>query len=172
MKCLLIAISLFCLLFAACDDDNDNSPGDKKEIVFNGITETDPNGNTLSEDSTDWQLGDQWDASEKALFPGSNDAICDLDSFDYDVIAYPNPTFDSISTFRISVSKPEESLFSARIVDDANNTLSSLDSLLSQRNTLSFDASGLGVSGDTVRMYYKVIGQNCELKGHGDIYVK
>jgi hypothetical protein len=47
--------------------------------------------------------------------------------------------------------------------------LLSQDSVFS--NGIAFDLNYLNIRNDTVRIYYKFLGQDCELKGHGDILI-
>jgi hypothetical protein len=60
--------------------------------------------------------------------------------------------------------------FMLRIVDRDYNIITSTDSILPYRNHF-FDLKDLNIINDTVRVYYKIINDNCELKGHGDLVI-
>ncbi len=70
----------------------------------------------------------------------------------------------------MNILKPEDSRLALRIVDQDFNVLISLDSIYV--STLSFNLTSLNVSNEIVRVYYKIFGEECELRGHGDIKVE
>ena len=75
----------------------------------------------------------------------------------------------------ISTVMPKTSLAEFRLVDEKFNKLVSLDSIFTkdtfnykriQINVTSFNQKGI------LRLYYKMIENNCEAIGHGDILIE
>ena len=155
---------VFTVLFLSCVKDNNENTSDK--IVFEGITSTDYNGAIISVDVTDWCFQDDWSVLETSLFTDEKELTCNLDDFNYQIISYPNPCN---GTFYLNLLKPEDSMLAIRVVDKNFNVLVSLDSIYV--SSLAFDLTSLNFSNEIVRVYYKVFGEDCELRGHGDIKI-
>jgi len=151
------------LLTFSCNDDGIN-PDDV--IIFGGITERDEFGVVKSIDSTDWQLMDEWNDKEEALFDEAFEYNCNNAAFDYSVITYPNPCQDMVT---LRISKPGDARFSFCIVDEDYNVLFSRDTM--NTNSIFLNLENFSLPGDTVRVYYKFFKQDCELKGHGDVAI-
>ena len=146
---------------SACEkEDNTN-----KEIIFEGITWTSYIGETIIRDTTDWRFTDDWNDKENSLF-GESTLLCNSNGYDYSIFSYPNPCSHSTS---IDLRKPDEMRFIYCFVDRYYNVLFS-DTTYSSR--LNFNMDIFNISNDTIRMYYKLLGDNCELRGHGDIKIE
>jgi len=174
MNRFLILISLLLSLFYFSCENDKVDPKDETDlneetdtIIFYEITKTTETGAIISDDTTDWKFDDEWSETENSLFPTNIKNNCNSDNYNYSIIAYPNPCED---LFRLDISKPNEDRFSFRIVDRDYNILMSNDSIYS--SSILIKTTDLEISDDTVRMYYKLIAQDCESKGHGDIKIE
>jgi hypothetical protein len=161
-----IIISIITFLTFSCEKENtDNNKMDT--ITFNGITKTTINGELISQDASDWKLQESWTDKETSLFIEKKDNSCIPENNNYSIISYPNPC-DGI--FNLHISKPDGCRLAFRIVDKNFNVLLSQDSVFS--TSLGINLNDSGISNDTVRIYYKFFGSDCELKGHGDIKIE
>lgn len=147
-------------------------------IVFGGITATDNNGALIYDnDSTDWKVNENWNIKEEALFNIKRDNYC----FSEEVIiippftsslrvisVYPNP-----NTGRFIIETFDSTNYSllVRIVDRDYNVLESFDTTASYTQGTFFDLRDLNIINDTIRVYYKIIEEDCELKGHGNLLI-
>jgi len=165
MNRLIVLFIVTPLIIISCDKEKDDNNID--EIVFSGITMRDNVGNTLSQDTNDWQLHDNWTDKENSLFFEKMNGICSTEDYDYYIISYPNPCS---GMFFLHLSKPNYSRLAFRIVDKDFNILLSRDSITS--TCIAINIGEFNVSNEIVRIYYKFFGQNCELKGHGDIKIE
>jgi len=147
-------------LCVSCENGEDAS----KKIDFKGITERNENATLQSRDTTDWRLDDEWNETEHTLFEETAEKPCNSVTDSFFILAYPNPCG---SVLRIDLYKPDTMRLAYRIVDSNLDILMARDSVYS--NSFVINANSLGGSNDIVRMYYKLIDRNCELKGHGDI---
>ena len=136
-------------------------------VIFTGITETNENGMKISDDITDWKFDDEWILMEEELFTENSSNVCDFNSEDYTIIAFPNPC-DNDDIVSLHCDVPENKRVEFRIVDENFNVLLSKDSV---STSIWIDIESLNINIEIIRIYYKVIGDNCELKGHGDIQV-
>ena len=149
--------------FATCKkNDNESS-----QIQFNGITETDDNGNPVGTvDSTDWTVDKNWNDTEHGLFSKrfENCNITVNSTFN----AYPNPANDALTLTLSGINTQEFTETSFRIVDRNYNILGWWDT---EQFALKYviNLAQWDLPDDTVRVYYKFYGENCELRGHGDI---
>lgn len=151
----------------SCEDDKNNTNPKSDAIVFEGITVTDSLGKVTKNDPTDWKLTDIWTDKEDSLFSEKKVNSCNTGDFSYSISPYPNPCGDR---FNLHISKPAETRLAFRIVDRNYKVLLSLDSVFV--NGLAIDVKDFNITNDTVRIYYKFLGLDCELKGHGDILIK
>ncbi|HAN18194.1 MAG: hypothetical protein A2X13_07575 [Bacteroidetes bacterium GWC2_33_15] len=159
MKRSLISILIILAVIVSCEEDNENS-------IFKGITETNDNGESIgSPDENDWNFSETWNETENSLFSEGYETVCDIDN-SYHIIAYPNPCEN---IFSISFYVAENKRVAYRIVKSDYEVIFSTDSASS---TVAFNLNNLNVDNEIVRVYYKVFGENCELKGHGDIKVE
>ncbi|MEM6261300.1 MAG: hypothetical protein AAGI38_02250 [Bacteroidota bacterium] len=161
------------LIWAGCNNNDDDGgiPIDNGGVViddsnsvrytFEGITQTDLNGRVIFNDPTDWRLDDQWEDWEEGLFPEGSATLCDSGENVF-LIGYPNPG-DNIT---ISIVRNSGTQMSFRIVDEFLSPLFSRDSAEFDAFTFS---SALFRRQDTLRLYYKVFQDGCELRGHGDL---
>ncbi|PWJ43701.1 hypothetical protein [Sediminitomix flava] len=133
---------------------------------FEGFTYRDPVGNILSIDPTDWNFTDNWNSQEHALFEESKQT-CILNNDMLRILAFPNPI---VSDFNLQIDKNNESLFSYRVVDQNFNLYFSGDSITDQSIRFKLKEN-IDVKGNILRVYYKVIEENCEYIGHGDIEI-
>ena len=162
----IFIISIITFLIFSCEKENvDNNKTDT--ILFNGITMTTVNGELISQDMSDWNIQESWTDKESSLFDEKKDNSCILENNNYSIISYPNPCE---GIFYLHIAKPDESRLAFRIVDRNFNVLLSNDSIFSTSLAISLNDSG--ISNDTVRIYYKFLGSDCELKGHGDIKIE
>lgn len=154
-------------LIISCTKENTS----EDKITFTGITKTDIQGYIISKDSTDWNFNDLWSDQETNLFTSRNNRNC-LNTMDYNIIASPNP---NNGIFMITTVMPKTSLAEFRLVDEKFNKLVSLDSIFTKDtfnykriliNVTSFNKKGI------LRLYYKMIENNCEAIGHGDILIE
>jgi len=133
---------------------------------FSKITSTNEFGDLLGlHDETDWQITDDFKRKENALFDISYDKWCSYDIDEYNIIAFPNPAANNV---HIHFEIPEDKSISFRLVDRSYETFISVDD---PDSDFQIDLANLGLSGQFVRLYYKIYGDDCELKGHGDIQV-
>ncbi len=158
---------IFCLglslLIISCEKGKNDENQDN--IVFGGITCTTYEGIIISKDTNDWKLNEFWNVNEVSLFVNQMENHCNNNDLEYSIIAYPNPCG---GIFYLDISKPEESLFAFRIIDKEFNVLMSKDSI---RTSIAISLNDFGLMNDTVRIYYKFLGHECELNGHGDIKI-
>lgn len=156
---------LFCLLISimvsSCEKDDNSS------IRFSGITVRDESALLISEDLNDWQLHSNWSDQEHSLFNEKRNLDCDTTTEEYSILAYPNPCN---GIFYLGLTKPLNKWMSLRIVDEDFNVLVSSDSVFSE--VLAFNLTSFNRRDQLVRVYYKFLGENCELKGHGDIKIE
>ncbi len=162
----MIIITIIIFLTFSCEWEKVDNNADAT-ITFNGITETTANGELISQDKSDWKLQDNWNDKENSLFIDKKENFCIVDNDNYSIISYPNPCN---GIFKLYISKPDECRLGFRIVDRNFNVLFSKDSIFS--NEMGINLNEFGISNDTVRMYYKFFGSDCELKGHGDIKIE
>lgn len=163
--CKLRIFILITILIISCES---NKNDEKKEIIiFNGFTSTDDFGNILTSDPTDWKLTDVWNLKESSLFAEKRNSTCTSNILDYSIIAFPNPCADIIN---LDLNFPTGFAITLRIVDRYYNSLLSLDNITSKN--LSILVSDFNITNDTIRIYYKFLGVNCELNGHGDIKIE
>jgi len=166
----LLALFIFIIsgVITSCEDDPVIADTPPKTIVFNGITITDNNGWVIQNDPDDWKLTESWTEKENSLFVEKNVNLCDNGNPDYAI--HPSHLNSSSSQFNLNFTKPAGSRFAFRIVDRNYNVLLSNDSIFT--NAIVFDVQSFNIKNDTVRMYYKYLGPDCELKGHGDIKIE
>lgn len=160
----LSAVCILTVFAVSCKDDVTKNP---ESIVFKGIRVTDVNGKVYENDPTDWLLAENWNETENSLFAEKRTNLCDTASIGYKVVSYPNPCN---GIFNLYISKPIDSRFAFRIVDRNYNLLLSQDSVYS--NGIAINVTKFNITNDTLRLYYKLFGLDCELKGHGDIKIK
>jgi hypothetical protein len=161
----LRGLLLITILIISCESNNDSDS--KEKINFNGITTTDDFGIILTGDPTDWKLNDVWNLKERSLFAEKRNSTCTSNIVDYSIIAFPNPCADIIN---LDLNFPTGFAITLRIVDRYYNSLLSLDNNTSKE--LSIRVSDFNIANDTIRIYYKFLGTDCELNGHGDIKIK
>jgi hypothetical protein len=159
MKKITLICAIFTLFISSCKND-------EKLIKFEGITKTDATGSLISKDETDWNFEENWINQENILFTEKKDISCNTGSFAYSIKAFPNPCKD---IFFLHISKQETDRFAFRIVNNDFDVLASYDSIYS--SGIAINLSEKNVNNSIVRIYYKVFGEDCELKGHGDIQV-
>ena len=151
------------VFFIGCETRDINP--DESIIYFNGITKTDINGAIISNDTTDWRMDDTWSMKESDLYSSVSQPMCSSQDSNK-IIAYPNPCN---GIFALHIEKELTSRIELRLVDQDYNILISNDSIL--ENNIQLNAGTFGIK-DTVRLYYKFVSDNCELKGHGDIIIQ
>lgn len=158
-------------LFLSCDDDDTPGPVLPPTIQFGGIHLVDVNGNSLGGgDPTDWNLEDSWEDQVLALFDEERSLCADASAYNA-VSAFPNPAQQEVIVPYILKDSADLQL---RIVDRDYQLLRSIeviDVFGPGFNQVSIRLDDLGVT-DTVRFYYKLIGTNCELRGHGDVIIE
>lgn len=157
-------------MFASCKEDN---PGIVKITDWNGITETDNQGNiTGSVDSTDWLSYQTWSADVIALFGylDPNQACPSTPS--HTTIAYPNPVKKSSEVLFISINDLGGMKFSYRLTDKYHNVYLSSDSLTSANMILGLEGIPEPVIQDTYRLYYAIFDGSCIFTSYGDIVIK
>lgn len=133
---------------------------------FTGITETDESGVVLKSDTNDWQFNDEWESSVENLFDEGFPNTCSLENYLYKVVAYPNPCIDVCYLY---INIPMGHRFQYRIVDNELNVLLSGETDCS---ALTINVADLQRNKDVVRMYYKILNHDCELRGHGDLLIQ
>ncbi len=119
----------------------------------------------LSDDPTDWTFTDKWSTKEAGLFQSSYQTTCSPDA-SYEILVYPNP---NNGVFTLSVKKPLNAKLEIRLVDKNFKTLIANDEIVS--STIQLNASTFGIKG-VVRLYYKLVDNNCEFRGHGDVKIQ
>jgi len=164
MKKILVITSLLILISIGCED--------KKFFnftTFDGYTSRDFEGFLVgTEDTTDWNLNDNWKKKEKDLFT-------DYDSYTYDcndngeieIKALPNPTSEYIF---ISLKKDSLVKFDYRLMNENWDILYSEDNVT--KNIINFKITDLVTDETLVRFYYRFKKpDNCAFIGHGDIRI-
>lgn len=134
-------------------------------MKFSGVTKTD-NFGTIDgmPDTTDWRCDDVWTSRERALFKDSIDNECSPKQ--YRIMFYPNPCRKKSTLFAFKDPKVRLAI---RLVDKDMNVIMSNDNV--SQSGLGFNLSSFKTD-DTIRVYYKfVLGDSCEYRGHGDIFV-
>ena len=166
MKYLLPLLPVL-FLFTACEDDNSGPTDPPSEPVitnFGGLLLTDANGNPLGGDPTDWQSTDTWTDAETSLFSDGFSEDCVLND-ELVIAAYPNPATNPIAFYH---GAPDNSEVQIRIIDRNYQLLYEQDEVPAnfQLNTDDLPKN------DTLRVLYKLLGPDCELRGHGDILIQ
>jgi hypothetical protein len=165
------AVLLLTFFSSACSDDDNSSsePEIPATISFNGISPVDVQGAPVAApDPTDWKLTDGWTSTEENLFGTEQLALCSPNP-DFEVFpAYPNPCMDILSLSLKAV--PQYSL-DLRLVDSEYTLLFLLNNLaLDTISAFQIDLNqAQASSGDTLRLYYRIRGEDCQFQGHGDI---
>ncbi|MFZ5939548.1 MAG: hypothetical protein ACOYXB_03150 [Bacteroidota bacterium] len=157
MKKSLFVFVLSFILYISCDDI---FPG----LTFTGITETNIDGEILSSDPSDWNLTDDWNRRENNLFEEGFEDICE-NSPHFIVSAYPNPCTEVL---HVNLPSSDSTRTAIRIVKSNFEVLISLDSV---PGCLLINFRDFDLQGEIVRIYYKILGENCEYRGHGDIQI-
>ena len=160
-RALLFLSTLYITLIISCEENNNPIP----EITFNGITKTNGVGQVLTQDASDWQFSDDWDDKEISLFAEHNNHLCN--THNYSITAFPNPC---IHRFQVYLSKQANQRFAYCLVDRYYNVLLYSDSTYSSSFYINVDE--FNILNDTIRLYYKLIESDCELRGHGDILLE
>lgn len=134
-------------------------------MKFTGITQTDNFGTIQgTPDTTDWRSDDVWTSREMALFKDSIDNECQPKKFR--IVFFPNPCRKKSTLFAFKDSTVRLAI---RLVDKDMNIIMSKDNV--SKTGLEFNLSSFKTD-DTLRLYYKfIVGDSCEYKGHGDIFV-
>ena len=164
LKLILLALVTLCM---ACDKEEDKEECNLPS--FTGISWTDVNGQQLSAaDPDDWTIDDEWNLTESDLFDSALQTNC-TPSFDYFISAFPNPV-PEYNNGAVWVYIGKDSLTSSeiRIVDKNCNIIHSRNNEFA--HNIVFNLTGH--EGDTLRLYYKLIKDGCEYRGHGDIEVE
>lgn len=154
---------IFLIPICACiEDDNDEN-----KIEFTGISEYNEDGAVNGElDNTDWNFNDEWEEQEQNLFGDLSLDICTYDESSFSIMAFPNPCTDKVN---LNVLLPFNTSIMIKLVDKDFNVIYENDEVVSSRLQISMDYFDL--ENEIVRVYYKMIGESCELRGHGDIQV-
>ena len=130
-------------------------------IQFSGVTPRDASGAIMgTADSNDWNFNDQWQAQESALFNTTYTSNCPAGA--YSAYAYPNPCSD---VFYLRFNGDSSTRIDIRIVDKNFTVLLSKDSVTNGLIAVNSASYPSGIS----RVYYKMIKNGCEFRGHGDI---
>lgn len=161
-----------CLLFTFSCDDDDNMEPQMSVIQFGGVQLTDVNGNRIGGgDPTDWNLEDDWEDQIYALFNDERNDLC-LDASEYMAFdAYPNPAQQQII---VSYTLKDSLDLELRIVDRDYQLLREINVngvFGPGFNNAAIRLDDLNLT-DTVRFYYKLTGEDCELRGHGDVIIE
>lgn len=154
MKKSILFLVAFIALFSSCK---------KEQTTFSGVTYRDENGNQIggTPDSEDWHLNDNWNSQEQSLFSGSSNSLCSSSS-SIQVMAYPNP---NNGIFSVNANIDSTQTISFRIVNQNYEILNS-------RNVSSSNVMfNVNASNQIVRVYYKIIGNGCEYRGHGEVQI-
>jgi hypothetical protein len=138
---------------------------DESSIEFTGITRTDNFGAPLSNDPDDWTFSDQWAKKEASLFQSAFSTTC-TPGYAYKIVTYPNPCSD---VCQLNIDKPSGARLEIRVVDKNFRQLIANDAITS--SAVALNVGTFGVKG-IVRLYYKLIDNDCEFRGHGDILIQ
>lgn len=162
LPALIFFASVFAVSCDSCDDDEPTLP------EFTGISRTDDNGQPLSSlDESDWRTDGAWQQEEKDLFDFTELPLCNGDG---EVSpAYPNPC-SSVLNFRF-VSSADELAY-LRVVDKDFNILLKADSIPFQAGVKNIALNFSAFEPGTLRLYYRIVGDGCEYRGHGDVIVQ
>ncbi|MBK7227067.1 MAG: hypothetical protein WBB17_08160 [Saprospiraceae bacterium] len=167
MKKTIAFVILFTSLFISCEKEKES----EDKISFTGITKTDEQGFVISEDTTDWKFNDKWIDEEINLFASQYNRNCQK-TFDYKIIVFSNP---NKGKFLINTKMPNTAMTEFRLVDKKFNKIISLDSIVTSdtfnSKDIAFNVNSFNKKG-MLRLYYKIIENNCEFQGHGDILVE
>jgi hypothetical protein len=158
MKNFYLLIFALLVLTTSCSKKDENS-------VFTGITNRNELGELIgSADETDWNFTDNWNDIESSLFTNSFDTDCEIDNT-WGIMAYPNPCNNLVY---INHYVGSDKTVAYRIVNSSYQVLFSTNNASSN---MAFLFDSLNIKKQTVRVYYKVLGEDCELRGHGDIKI-
>ena len=173
MKLRYLCSLLLLLSVIACDDDEMMTPMQADQIRFGGIYATDVNGLLLGNgDPTEWQLLDEWEDQIADFFADGQTNLCSDTTNNQTFPAFPNPGVDEIS---LQFNLKDSADLELRIVNRDYQVLKEIavtGVFSSGFNQLRLNLDELNVSNDTVRVYYKIIRPDCELRGHGDIAIQ
>jgi hypothetical protein len=164
LPALLLSLLTFSLACDSCDKDD-------TVIVlptFTGFSLTDDNGQALSNpDSTDWRVDDSWEQVEKDLFGSPGLPLCTGDG---EVSpAFPN-SCSSVLGFRFVSTTNTTGYF--RVVDKDFKVLLEANAIPFEAGAKIISLNFSEINPDTVRLYYRIVGNNCEYRGHGDVIVQ
>lgn len=165
------AVLLLISFSSACSDDEEtpSTPAPTGKVSFNGISPVDEQGAPIAApDPTDWNLSDSWSSTEKELFSDNQLPLCKPNA-DFEVFpAFPNPCRNILNVQLTAM--PQYSL-DLRLVDNEYTLFFFLDNLpLDTLSAFQLDLSQVqATSGDTLRLYYRIRGEDCQFQGHGDI---
>ena len=155
MKKTIAFVILFTSLFISCEKEKES----ENKISFTGITKT------------DWKFNDKWIDEEINLFASQYNRNCQK-TFDYKIIVFSNP---NKGKFLINTKMPNTAMTEFRLVDKKFNKIISLDSIVTSdtfnSKDIAFNVNSFNKKG-MLRLYYKIIENNCEFQGHGDILVE
>ena len=162
-------LQMLSVFFISCKKENTETPS---TIQFNGITPTDVDGNFIGQkDTTDWGFQMNWEERAFAFFNDERRPGCDNSEAYEAYAATPNPTPDEIN---LGFWLLDSSDLEIRIVDKNFNLLKSIDftnALGINYNSVTIDLSDIELK-DTVRLYYKIIDEDCELRGSGVVVIQ
>lgn len=160
--------STICLLsVSSCTKDKVD---DNLFPEFTGITSRSLDGTTISFDQSDWNFRDQWSELEHSLFLERYANVCPPERGNFTIQLYPNPV-QYVFALQMWISDTVDIEF--RIVDKNFNVVmtESIDTVANQFKR-TYDLSHIRRPKEVFRMYYKIYGRNCELRGHGDILIQ
>ena len=166
--------SLSLIFIFSCDDDNmePTPPPPPSVIQFGGVHLTDVNGNPIGGgDPTDWNLEDNWEDQVYTLFNDERNDLCP-GATDYKAFsAYPNPAQREIF---VLYNLKDSADLQLRVVDRDYQLLREIN--INRVFGPGFNNAAIRLDDlnltDTVRFYYKLVGKNCELRGHGDVIIE
>ena len=143
-----------------------------RTAIDNGITFMDADGNRTGPlDESDWGFQGNWTDQAFDLFGGEEGNFCKDADEQAAYVAAPNPaTAQSVFGYQLKDSSDLE----IKVVDKNYQVLYETE----VRNTfgpgyneLRIDWNEIDLK-DTVRVFYKVIQKDCEMRGHGDVLLQ
>jgi len=171
------------IFLIACNDDN--------RVNYSDITQTDADGNIISEDKTDWRVDDVWNENVYNIFyDSSNFSTIEYNYHPHNFFSlksangvipsdtnalrvdplYPNPFADKgIVNFYLR----DTGSFKALVVDNDLNIIKSYF-IESHKGNININTDGIEniETNKIYRFYYMSIIGNEEFYGHGDFYKK
>lgn len=170
----LYVFSFIILGTGACEKEREEPATEASPMIqFGGVTLTDSNGIPLSNpDPDDWRLNVEWNDHEGKLFDGKAKDLCSEGEKAF-IAVFPNP---ASNLFGLTLGNMKDAFqINLRIVDRNYQAIKSYGPINLNEGAIQnllFNIEDIGITNDTVRLYYRLDFGNCEYRGYGDIIIR